>query len=128
MDKNEKRLERISIMEKLYSYDLSGEFVLLKEIEGREYVVNIVNYVSTHLENIDEIISKSLTKYHISRLSYVDRAIARMVVAEICFDLPVSIAINEALEIIKEYSDQGDGMNVRFMNRLLDNICKTMGK
>lgn len=119
-----KREERILIMEKLYSYDMDDNYVFLTPLDDySEYVTEIVNYVCANVNKIDELIVSSLTNYRLSRLSYVDRAIIRMATAELLNGLHKSIAINEALEIVKLYSDEGAGKSVAFVNKVLDTIA-----
>lgn len=123
----ERRDDRISIMEKLFCYDMTNEYTFINPDDYySEFVTSTVNYVCSNLEKIDNIISSSLVNYRINRLSYVDRAIIRMTTAEMMMGTPIAISINEALEIVKVYSDQGDGSNVRFVNRVLDNISKNI--
>jgi len=120
---NEKNRElRIKMMEILYNYDLLGEFKLLTPAENDPYVVEIVNYIGNNMAKIDELIKSSLVRYTIDRINYVDRAIIRISVAEMLNGLPKAIAINEALEIVKAYSDVGDKKDVHFINKLLDTI------
>ena len=122
-----KREERITALEILYSYDMNNEYIFLNPTDDyTDYVNELVNYVVANLETIDALISKSLVNYRINRLSYVDRAIIRIATAEMLLKLPVTIAINDALEIVKVYSDQGDGAAVRFINKVLDNINKNI--
>ena len=122
-----KREERITALEILYSCDMNNEYIFLNPTDDyTDYVNELVNYVVANLETIDALISKSLVNYRINRLSYVDRAIIRIATAEMLLKLPVTIAINEALEIVKVYSDQGDGAAVRFINKVLDNINKNI--
>ena len=91
-----------------------------------DFVIDTVNYVCSNLEKVDGIIKNSLVKYTISRLSFVDRAIIRMATAEMMMGTAKAVVINEALEIVKVYSDQGDGSSVRFVNKVLDNISKNI--
>ena len=122
-----KREERIMIMEKLYSYDINNEFIILNPDDDYSlYVTEVINYVCVNLTQIDELIRKSLTNYRLSRLSYVDRAIVRLATAELLRGLDKHIVINEALEIVKVYSDKGDGASVRFINKLLDTVSKNI--
>ena len=120
-----KRDFRIQIMEKLYEYDMTDEYVIIRPTDDyAEYVMDVVNYVCTNLEKIDEVFSSSLTNYRLSRLSFVDRAIGRMCIAEMMMGLDCHVAINEALEIIKIYSDSGNMNSVRLMNKVLDTASK----
>lgn len=123
----ERRDDRISIMEKLFGYDMNNEYVYLNPVDDySDFVTETVNYVCANLEKIDEVIKASLVNYRINRLSFVDRAIIRMATAEMMMGTAVAVAINEALEIVKVYSDQGDGASVRFVNKVLDNISKNI--
>ena len=127
INKQERRDDRILIMEKLFSYDMMNDFEFLHPTEYySDFVTNTVNYVCGNIDNIDEVIKNSLVKYTISRLSFVDRAIIRMATAEMMMGTASAVVINEALEIVKVYSDQGDGSSVRFVNKVLDNISKNI--
>lgn len=86
-----------------------------------------INLVENNLSKIDSIIGNSLINYSLNRLNLVDKAIIRLATAELIEgSLDKRIIINEALEITKEFSDQGDHKAVSFNNRLLDNICKNL--
>lgn len=81
------------------------------------------------IKAIDEIISNALVGYTIGRLNVVDRSIIEVATYEMKNDIvPAAIAINEALEITKQYTDVGDSKEVKFNNKLLDNIRKYLGK
>ena len=83
--------------------------------------------VISHVNEIDEIIIKNLTRYTIDRLNYVDKAIIRNAVYEMVYtDLPMSIAINEAINLTKRFSNLEDDQAKRFNNKLLDNIRKSL--
>ena len=87
--------------------------------------IELLNYVTTNLEKIDNIIKETITNYSIDRLNLVDKAIIRVATGEMLLNkLDRRIIINEALEITKLYSDQGDHKATSFNNRLLDNISK----
>lgn len=93
--------------------------------ENLKFIKDTINYILYNNEKIDDLISHSLVNYTIDRLSYVDRAIIRLAVAEfIKAELAKNIIINEALELTKEYSNLDDGLQVKFNNRLLENISQ----
>ena len=86
----------------------------------------IMDVVNKQVE-IDQIIANALEHYTIARLNIVDRAIIRLAVCELLQKkLANDIVINEALELTKEYSDLGDNLQVKFNNRLLDNIVRKL--
>ena len=127
MEQFNRREERITVVEKLYSYDMNNDYVFISTHDDySDMVTDIVNFVCNNLEKIDAVISKSLINYRINRLSYVDRAIIRMATAEMMMGLAPSIAINEALEIVKVYTDEGNGAAVKFVNGVLDKISKNI--
>ena len=123
----ERRDDRISCMEMLFSYDMNNEYIFLNPTDDySDFATELVNYVCANLESIDEVIKASLVNYKLNRLSYVDRAIIRVATAEMLMGTAKAVVINEALEIVKLYSDQGDGASVRFVNKVLDNISKNI--
>ncbi len=128
MANEEKRSYRVMAMQILYSMDMNNasyqetlEFVN-KELVTED-VTNLVKYVSDNMSKIDEIITRSLTNYTINRLNYVDKAIIRVSTAELLIGkLDRRIIIDEALEITKLFSDEGNHKAVAFNNRLLQSI------
>lgn len=94
-----------------------------------DYDFSRILVVSTmqNIEEIDKMIEKSLVKYTMDRLSYVDRAIIRMCTYEMMYSgIAREVAIDEALLITREYSNLEDDTQVKFNNRLLDNIAKNI--
>ena len=127
-----RRLARITAMQILYNADfmeLSIEEATKKVDSSKldDSVVYFLNLVKNNLEKIDEIIENNLVNYHLNRLNYVDRAIIRLATAEMLEKTtPTVIIINEALDITKEFSDQGDNKAVAFNNKVLDTISKAL--
>lgn len=79
--------------------------------------------VIAKLEEIDNIISSNLENYTINRLPKLDLCIIRYAIYEMLYDnLDKKIAINEAVEISKKYSDI-NGKQYKFNNSLLDRIA-----
>ncbi|NFH89173.1 transcription antitermination factor NusB [Clostridium botulinum] len=87
------------------------------------YIKRILIGVENNKDNIDEEISKNLCNWKIDRISKVNLCILRLAVYELLHDeeIPNRVAINEALEITKKYSDE---KSVSFINGVLDNILK----
>ncbi len=112
---------REEIIKKLYQIDLTKEFV---DIESDyEYIVESIEGVISSLHKIDEIIINNLVNWRINRLSFVDRAIIRFAVYELYYtDTPYEIVINEALNLTRKFTDEGDSKQVSFTNKVLDNI------
>ena len=102
-----------------FNDNISGEDPISDE------TIELLKYVIDNLDKIDSIIKETITNYSIDRLNLVDKAIIRVATGEMLMGkLDKRIIINEALEITKLYSDQGDHKATSFNNRLLDNISK----
>ena len=127
-----RREARIATMQILYSADFNGISITKAREEVASHVLtddvkSFLDMVESNLEKIDDLISKSLENYSINRLNIVDRAIIRLATAEfIDGKTDKKIVINEALEITKQFSDQGDHKATGFNNRLLENIYKNL--
>ncbi|MCK4552449.1 MAG: hypothetical protein KAU02_05965 [Tenericutes bacterium] len=112
------------VIKLLYAHSMSGDF---NSEENEKDIVDRFKGVISHINEIDEIIIKNLARYTIDRLNYVDKAIIRNAVYEMVYtDLPSNIAINEAINLTKKFSNLEDDQAKRFNNKLLDNIRKSL--
>ena len=125
------RKARIKAMKILYTMEVSNitldeakSFVF--EEEQDEFACELVDGCLANLLKIDSLIMRNLVNYTIDRLNLVDKAIIRIAVFELLSGKPKEVVINEALEITKEYSDEGNHKATSFNNRLLDNIAKSL--
>ena len=101
----------------LYTLEIGGDYE--KDNVDNEVFENISNLVS-HTDEIEDILNKSLVNWKLDRLNLVDKAILKYAVYEMKYlSSPYEIAINEALELTKKYSDI-DGKQVPFNNKVLD--------
>ena len=92
-----------------------------EEFEETEIDSNVKNlFFNTliHKQELDSIIESLSTKRSISRIPKSALSILRLALYEIKYDenVPVSVAINEAVLLAKEYCDEPD---VSFVNGLL---------
>ncbi len=88
-----------------------------------EFVRDVVYGVITHKEEIDELANKHMKGWTIDRIDKTGAQILRMGIYELLFseDTPDIVAINEAIELAKKYSDD----KVRkIINAVLDKILK----
>ena len=71
-----------------------------------------------HSSETDELIQSYSHEWALDRMPVIDRNILRMALIELqhCPDVPVSAAINEAVELAKEYSGADSG---KFVNGIL---------
>ena len=89
------------------------------EIEN-DFVNETVNEIVKKQKEIDTLANKYLKKWTIDRFNKVDQAILSIGIYELIYtDTPSVVAINEALELSKKYSD----LDVtKMINGVLDNI------
>ncbi len=90
-----------------------------------EYIKEVMKFVTDYKEEIDEIIKNSLINWTIERVSKVNLIIVRLAIAEMLYidDVPEVVAINEAIELTKKYSDD---KSVSFVNGALDKAFKNI--
>ena len=88
------------------------------------YARQLVAGVEEHHETIDELIERYADRWAIDRMPLVDRNVIRIAVFELLWaeDVPVAVAINEAVELAKSFSTDDSG---RFVNGLLGKIAET---
>ncbi|MBQ9827837.1 MAG: transcription antitermination factor NusB [Lachnospiraceae bacterium] len=95
--------------------DISGDADIIKER---------VKDIAEHLEEIDDTISCNTTGWSIGRIGRVDLSIMRVAVYEMVFDpdVPVKVAINEAVELAKKYGEED---SPSFINGVLGKISRS---
>jgi N utilization substance protein B len=88
-----------------------------------EYVTKVLQGVNDNMDNIDKAIEKYLINWKLNRVSKINLSILRVCTYELLFDeeIPSKVAINEALELAKKYSEES---SVSFINGVLDKINK----
>ena len=102
-------------------FDYKVEDIIKENINiSSDFVNEIVNGVIEKRNELDEKANSYLTDWTIDRLDNLGATILRMSIYEILYtDTPKIVAINEAIELAKKYSDE----NVRKMiNAVLDKI------
>ena len=95
---------------------------IIKDLD-LSYINDVVFGVHNNLNDIDEAIKAALDKWKIDRISKVNLTILRLAVYEMKYvdDVPAKVAINEAIEIAKVYTDE---KSVSFINGVLDKVLK----
>ena len=101
------------------SYDIDE---VINEVSGidNEFIKEIIYGVTTYQKEIDVLANKYLDGWLIDRLGNTDKAILRIGIFELVYtDTPDVVAINEAIELSKSYSD--DAVR-KMINGVLDKI------
>ncbi len=86
--------------------------------EGVQFGLALVQGVTSHREALDAIIRKHAPEWPVDQLAIVDRNILRIALYELQYvkDVPVKVAINEAVELAKTF---GSDTAPRFVNGVL---------
>jgi N utilization substance protein B len=87
------------------------------------YAREIVDGVADHREEIDELIASYAQGWTIDRMPNVDRAVLRIASWELLHnpEVPAAVAIDEAVELVKEYSTED---SARFVNGVLGKVAQ----
>lgn len=95
----------------------------LEDIEIPSYLNVLVSGVIEQQQVIDSKINSHLKNWSINRLAKTDLLVMRIAVYEMLFveEVPNKVALNEALEIIKRYSDEKSS---KFVNGILSNMIE----
>ena len=90
----------------------------LKDV--RDYTLHILREMIEKRQDIDQYLNESMVDWTMGRLARIDQDILRIAVTEMQFlALPHQVAINEAVELAKRYSEK-DGH--RFINGVLRRV------
>ena len=93
------------------------------EEDEKEKIAATMEKIIPLLPMIDEKISEASKGWKLNRIAKAELAILRLAVYEALYDddIPVPVAINEAVELAKDYG-QDEGYS--FVNGVLSTICK----
>ena len=97
---------------------------LSNQHEVRQYAVELIETVGRRRKEIEQLIESALVDWQFNRLPKIDRDILRIAVAEIVFlGVKDKVAINEAVELAKRYSDEE---GYRFINGVLRRVTNQL--
>ncbi|WP_342494198.1 transcription antitermination factor NusB [Bacillus sp. FSL M7-0307] len=122
-----RRTAREKALQTLFQIDVSNidpkEAIThaLDEQESDPFFEELVFGVLEQKDKLDDMISQHLVNWKLDRIANVDRAILRLSVYEMVYqeDIPVSVSMNEAIELAKLF---GDDKATKFVNGVLSNI------
>lgn len=91
--------------------------------EDAKYIRNKYDAIIERLPEIDDKIGNASNGWSVSRIGKVELAILRLAVYEMLYDddIPVSVAIDEAVELSKRF---GQDSSSSFVNGILATIAK----
>ena len=133
MTRHEAReLAFVLIFEKSFQEDVTIVELIENALEleifpTNAFAENLAKKVYANLDEIDALINENLVGWSAKRISKVSRAILRLAVCELLYseNMPVGVAINEAVEIAKKYATTEDAS---YVNGVLGTIAKKIKK
>lgn len=96
--------EEMQEQEELFFNDSELEI----DVQDTEYIRNRVDKIIRLIPDIDTEINKKADSWKVSRMNYVDLSLIRLAYFEIYHDedIPMAVAINEAVELAKIYGGE----------------------
>ena len=95
--------------------------------DAQPFAEKLVRGVRQHLGALDAQIQSASRNWRLERMARVDRNLLRLALYELKYadDVPVKVAINEAIEIAKRF---GTSESSAFVNGILDRCREELGK
>ena len=130
--RREERQQALSLVFERLFRDDTAEQVFEDAAEARDakissYIRRVVSGVEEHTDEIDAMIEASLRGWKKNRISKVSLTILRIAVFEMLYidSIPVSVSINEAVELAKSYATPEDAS---FVNGVLGSVASGLSK
>jgi N utilization substance protein B len=91
------------------------------ESDIRQFLKQLLRAYWEHRTEIDEFIRHAKSKWQVQRMVSIDRDILRLACAEAFFmpDIPISVCINEAVELCHRFADE---KAAKFINGILGDL------
>jgi N utilization substance protein B len=91
----------------------------------KHYAEKLIRGVWTHMGELDEAINGALDHWTPGRVGRIEQNVIRVALFEIlyCDDVPPSVAINEAIEVCRQF---GGEEAPRFVNGVLDRLKRQL--
>lgn len=125
---------RARVMQALYARELSEdgvghivEHLLQPHFEGPSLRFAERLFLATldHTEETDALIEAHAKNWGLNRIAIIDRLTLRQAITELLYfeDIPPKVSINEAIEVVKQFSTEQSGT---FLNGILDAVLTTL--
>ena len=97
----------------------------VRDLSPDEYINTVFSGVFERLGELDGIISDKSVGWKIGRISKTALGILRLAIFEMKYldDIPVSVSINEAVELCKKYATSDDAS---FVNGILSSVAQEL--
>lgn len=128
-----RHLSRVIVMQSFFEHEARGgdlEEILAynldeygEKISERDYAVNLGKKIEENFAEIRGLIMKHAPEWPVDKMDPVERAILVLGICELIDpekDVPVNVAINEAIELAKTYGDENSS---KFINGVLNAVA-----
>jgi N utilization substance protein B len=136
-----RQLARSIVLQSLYEWDFyqrKADLVSIVErnlaefgpgLDEQAFIWRLAKGVVEHLHEIDELIKKTAPDWPVEQIAIIDRNALRIGFYELLHsdkaEVPAAVAINEAIEIAKNYGGPNSG---KFINGVLGTVYANMIK
>mgnify|MGYP000785187514 CR=1 FL=1 len=95
-----------------------------RDVAADDFALSLASGAEERLEEVDALIAEASHRWSKNRLSRVALAVLRLAVYEMRWveEIPVSVSINEAVELTKAYGGEEEAS---FVNGVLGGIART---
>ncbi|MDO8474448.1 MAG: transcription antitermination factor NusB [bacterium] len=136
-----RHLARSIAMQSLYEWDFAGKKEDLKELVERniqefgpgledvnkDFIRTLASGVKEHMPDLNQIIEKAAPEWPLEQITIVDRNVLRLGLFELLYgnkdEVPPKVAINEAIELAKNFSGESSG---KFVNGVLGTVYREL--
>ena len=118
LDKAQEAVETIGS-----ALELPAMVALAGAEDVREFALEQVQRYMDHKAEIDQKLQEAAQNWSVERMASLDRDVMRLAIGELLWapQVPVEVAINEAVELAKKYGTQDSG---RFVNGVLSRFAE----
>lgn len=137
-----RQLARSIVLQSLYEWDFyhhehEPKLILERNViefgpgleEEKGFIARLLDGVLAHLAELDELIKKAAPEWPIEQIAIIDRNALRIGLFELLYEdkreVPSAVAINEAIEVAKNYGGPNSG---KFINGVLGTIYTRLVK
>lgn len=134
-----RHLIRTVILQSLYEWDFYRQKKDLVQISDRnltefapgidepEFAWKILKRLVDHIADVDGVITRAAPEWPLDKIAIIDRNILRIGLSELLYadpeEVPPKVAINEAIEMAKNYGGPNSG---RFVNGVMGTIYREL--
>ncbi len=120
----------VLIFERSINHDTTEQIIDAAEMSSDIRIDEFAEKVAVGVEENEDVlntqIEKNIRGWKMNRLSKVSLSLLKLSIYEMMFvkDIPVSVSINEAIDLAKKYGGADDAP---FVNGVLGSVAKTLG-